>query len=162
MGDSKLCPVCEEPLIQTDEGYICAECDYTEDISNGTDKAGKAKVEGKHKKDKQPPKENKSAKKRVGDTDGNKVGEKSRRENNLSARKVDLNHINPGMRHLPEVTVFGFAIGYNRIRYGISKPAHYNTLYEKKMSGAEAFKLLTQIKRKNRKGRIETATLIEN
>jgi len=65
----------------------------------------------------------------------------------------------PHVRTLPEVTVFGYRVNLFSFRYSITPPLHTEILWQKKMTGSEAYQFLTNVKAKNRQGKLESKAL---
>ena len=173
MSEDAKCPVCEDVLTMTEDGLVCESCDYKEppdedkDTPTGSqdESAGAIQVseDGEGAESSEP--ESTEAEEGAGEDGlpkaaGADVDGESGPERDLRLPRIDLNKVNPGMQKLNKVTLFGWQVGHARYRYGLNKPPHYKAAFQKEMTGRDAFKTLTQIKNKNRHGRLETKIVI--
>jgi|LGVF01.1.fsa_nt_gb hypothetical protein len=158
MAEQNKCPVCDDILTEVEDGLFCESCEYKEpadenenaEPEQSIDTKGTGDTEKESKGAEQPEQENAAPSEAIsgsGRTEGGPVN-------------PGRDFINPGMRKLPSVTVYGWRIGHARVRYGLSKPPHYIAIYEKRMSGREAFHFLTNVKRQNKHRRVETKVVL--
>ena len=81
--------------------------------------------------------------------------------NRMKRKRPPGDFINKGMMALQKVTVHCWSRGLTRgFKYGLNCP-YPNTVWSKEMSGVEAFKFLSGVKKSNRKKKLETSTIME-